>query len=573
MQKLLPLFLLFPLFGFGQWIQVGNSINGSQANARFGWATAISGNGAVVATGAIFHSTGGQITVYGLSNGNWGQIGAPINAESGGDQTGQSVSLSEDGSILAIGEPFNNDLGFTSGQVRVFRNMNNTWTQLGQDLFGQNATASAGTTVDLSADGSVVAFGAPNTTVAGLSGFVGNVEVYALQGNTWVQKGGDINGDGSIIKFGSSVSLSDDGNTIAIGQTGNPAQNPAIDTGRVKVYRFMGNQWVQVGNTIFGAAGSDEFGYRVSLSGSGNILAIGTNAKNEVKVFELMGGVWTQTGSTLIGEAGADLFGFSISLSNEGSVLAVGARWNSTDGFRRGRTYVFKNQSGNWQLIDDAIPGIANSDQNGFSVSLSKDGSRVVVSALDNDDAGTNTGQLRIFENAALLPIKLLYFGGNYSNHAVQLNWKYESQTNFSHFVVERSLNGTAFNTLHHVYLTNSQFYQYKDLSVQASSIYFYRLKMVDNDGKFSYSNIIKLQSGASNSISILSNPVNDNLNITGLKRGASIALYDNSGKMVMQKNMQDQSFSLNLSFLSSGVYYLKYSNNGTVESFKILKL
>lgn len=573
MKKILLFSLFFPVFCFGQWVQLGNSINGSQANARFGWSTAISGNGTVVATGAIFHPSGGQVTVYGLSNGSWAPIGAPINAESGGDQTGQSVSLSEDGSILAIGEPFNNDLGFTSGQVRVFRNINNNWTQIGQDLFGQNATASAGTSVDLSADGTTVAFGAPNTQVGGSTSFTGNVEVYTLQGNTWVQKGGDINGDGSIIKFGQSVSLSDDGNTIAIGQTGNPAQNPPTDFGRVKVYQFIGNQWVQTGNTIFGAVASDEFGHKVSLSGSGNILAISTFSSNVALVYQLVGGVWTQVGNVMAGENPGDQFGFSISLSNDGSVLAVGARWNGTDGFRRGRAYVFKNQGGNWQLIDNAIVGIANSDQNGFAVALSKDGSRVAVSALDNDDAGTNTGQLRIFENMTVIPIKLLYFGGHYANNAAKLNWQYETQTNFSHFVVEKSLDGIVFNSIKNIYLTNSQFYNYTDIDLNKGSIYFYRLKLVDKDGTFSYSNIIKIQTEAVNTFSILGNPVKDNLTITGLKRGALLALYDNAGKMLLQKNIQDQSFSLDLSFLSSGVYYLKYSNNGSIETKKIIKL
>jgi hypothetical protein len=576
MKKNLLLTLFFPVFCFGQWVKIGNSINGQAASARFGWSTAISANGTIVAVGAPANSTAasnaGQVRVYGLSNGIWGQIGVPINGESSGDQTGQSVSLSSDGSILAIGEPLNNDLGFTSGQVRVFSNINNNWSQIGQDLFGQNASADAGRSVDLSADGRTLAFGAPNTKVDPFLGFTGNVEVYQLQGNSWVQKGVDINGDGTVIKFGESVSLSDDGNTIAIGQTGDPGRIPQTDIGRVKVYQFIGNQWVQVGNTIFGDAISDEFGYKVSLSGSGNILAVGTFGKNEVKVFELIGGVWTQIGNTLVGESGGDSFGLSVSLSNDGSALAVGARWNGTDGFRRGRAYVFKNQGGNWTLIDNPILGIANEDQNGVSVAISQNGSRVAVGATNNDDAGTNFGQVRIFENAALVPIKLSYFGGNYSNNAVTLNWKYDTQTNFSHFVVEKSLDGITFNGIKNIYLSNVQIYNYKDIDLNNASVFYYRLKLVDKDGKFTYSNVIKIQTGAVNTFSILGNPVKDHLNVTGLTVGATLALYDNTGKMLLQKNIQDQSLLMDISFLPSGVYYLNYSNNGSVENKKIMK-
>lgn len=283
MKKAISILILFPVLCFGQWNQVGNSINGQAAGDSFGYSTAISADGTIVAVGANANDSNGngsgQVRVFGYVNGVWSQIGADINGESGGDQTGQSVSLSDDGSILAIGEPFNNDLGFTSGQVRVFRNVNNTWTQVGQDLYGTNSSAEGGKSVHLSADGSVVAFGIPNSTVNGVF-FAGRVKVFENQNNSWVQKGGDIDGDGSIIKFGSGVSLSDDGNIIAIGQTGDPINNNPADIGRVKIFQFTGNQWVQLGNTIFEPGSRGEFGLRVSLSSSGTILAIGSFSRS-----------------------------------------------------------------------------------------------------------------------------------------------------------------------------------------------------------------------------------------------------------------------------------------------------
>ena len=123
------------------------------------------------------------------------------------------------------------------------------------------------------------------------------------------------------------MSLSDSGNIIAIGQTGDPSNLNPSDTGRVKVYQFVGGQWQQLGNTIFGDVGQDEFGFKVSLSAAGNILAIGTFGKGEVKVFELISGVWTQIGNTLFGNNPDDDFGFSLSLSSNGTILAVGARF------------------------------------------------------------------------------------------------------------------------------------------------------------------------------------------------------------------------------------------------------
>jgi len=403
MKSIFTILAFVPTFCFGQWVQVGNSINGQAAGDRFGYSTAISGDGTIVAMGAPFNanagSGAGQVRVFGWINESWAQLGADINAETGGDQTGQAVSLSEDGSIVAIGEPFNNDLGFTSGQVRVFENINNSWSQVGQDLYGDNATAGAGTSVDLSADGSVVAFGAPNTTVNGVAAFIGNVRVFENVNNVWVQKGGDINGDGEIIKFGQSVSLSADGNIIAIGQTGNPAVNPATDIGRVKVYQFVENDWVQLGSTIFGTDESDEFGWKLSLSASGDVLAIGSYIKGEVKVFEWINEAWTQIGNTLVGNSSGDSFGFSVSLSSDASHLAVGARFINLNNDQPGSAYIFEREGNDWVLVGDPIEGVALADQAGFSVAITQNGSRVVVASTANDDAGSNAGHVRVFDN------------------------------------------------------------------------------------------------------------------------------------------------------------------------------
>lgn len=397
---------LLPSLCFGQWVQIGNAINGQVAGDRCGNSCAISADGNIVAMGSYnsdaSFSNAGQVRVFQNTNGIWTQIGADINGESSGDQTGQSVSLSLDGSILAIGEPMNNDLGYTSGQVRVFKNINNNWIQVGQDLFGQHAVADAGRSVDLSDDGSVVAFGAPNTTVNGVF-FAGKVKVFENQNNTWMQKGGDIDGDGSIIKFGQSVSLSDNGNIIAIGQSGDPINNNPEDTGRVKIYQYVNNQWVQLGNTIVGAVGRDEFGFITSLSDNGNIVAIGTFGKGTVKVLELMNGTWTQIGNTLVGNSLGDFFGFSLSLSGNGKRLAVGARFVNNN--QPGSAYIFENQGGNWLQIDSQIVGVALADQAGFSVALTNDGTKVAVGSIGNDNAGSDAGHVRVFKNEKLLSV------------------------------------------------------------------------------------------------------------------------------------------------------------------------
>ena len=90
----------------------------------------------------------------------WEQIGIDLFGDAPGDSFGfTGLSLSKDGSIMAVGAQFNDDNGTDSGHVRIFENINNTWTQIGSDIVGQYAYDQCGVSVDLSDDGKIVAIG------------------------------------------------------------------------------------------------------------------------------------------------------------------------------------------------------------------------------------------------------------------------------------------------------------------------------------------------------------------------------------------------------------------------------
>jgi hypothetical protein len=105
------------------------------------------------------------------------QIGTDINGEAVGDFSGYPVSLSSDGTILAIGAIFNAGNGTDAGHVRVYEYSNGTWTQLGSDIDGEAAGDASGV-VSLSDDGDVVAIGAPGN--AGNGPDAGHVRVYEI---------------------------------------------------------------------------------------------------------------------------------------------------------------------------------------------------------------------------------------------------------------------------------------------------------------------------------------------------------------------------------------------------------
>ena len=114
---------------------------------------------------------------------SWVQLGEDIDGEAADDESGKSVSLSADGSVLAIGARNNDGTGSAAGHVRVYQNISGTWTKIGSDIDGEAAGDYSGHSVSLSADGSVVAIGAHMNDENGA--LAGHVRIYQNNGGTW----------------------------------------------------------------------------------------------------------------------------------------------------------------------------------------------------------------------------------------------------------------------------------------------------------------------------------------------------------------------------------------------------
>ena len=104
-----------------------------------------------------FNSGHVRVYEYNSSNNSWSQLGSDIDGEAGYDQSGYSVSLSNDGTIVAIGAIRNAGGGTDSGHVRVYEYSSGSWTQIGSDIDGEAAGSESGHSVSLSSDGSTVA--------------------------------------------------------------------------------------------------------------------------------------------------------------------------------------------------------------------------------------------------------------------------------------------------------------------------------------------------------------------------------------------------------------------------------
>ena len=166
------------------------------------------------------------------------QIGSDIDGEAADDFSGNSLSLSSDGTIVAIGATSNDGNGTYSGHVRVFKWNGSAWVKRGIDLDGEAARDYSGRSVSLSSDGTIVAIGAIyNDGINGSNS--GHVRVYEWDSgnNSWDQKGIDLDGEAENDNSGRSVSLSSDGTILAIGATFNDGNG--TNSGHVRVYKFQ----------------------------------------------------------------------------------------------------------------------------------------------------------------------------------------------------------------------------------------------------------------------------------------------------------------------------------------------
>ena len=292
----------------------------------------------------------------------WIQLGSDIDGEAGGDRSGEAVSLSADGSIAAIGAKWNHGTGDLSGHVRIFQWSGTGWIQRGNDIDGQVAWDRSGEELSLSADGNIVAISASE------HGDSGHVRIFHWNGTEWIQRGSDIDGEAADDDSGYSVSLSDDGGIVAIGAVENDGNGNK--SGHVRIHQWNTTEWVQLGNDIDGEAAEDSSGWSVSLSSDGSIVAIGAAGNDDngtssghVRIFQWTGTEWIQRGSDIDGEAGANNSGYSVSLSADGNIVAIGAPGNGENGQISGHVRIYQ-----WVGSADGSDGVPASPLPGYEV-------------------------------------------------------------------------------------------------------------------------------------------------------------------------------------------------------------
>jgi hypothetical protein len=340
---------------------------------------------------------------------SWVQRGGDIDGEAAGDLSGVSVSISSDGRTVAIGANENGDSAVSAGHVRVFVWEDPAWTQLGGDIDGEAANDYSGQSVSLSDDGLIVAVGAYGSDMNGAAS--GHVRVFVLVGSVWTQRGADIDGEAANDFSGYSVALSGDGHSVALDAQGH--DSGGNNAGRVRVFMWSdaSQGWTQRGSAIDGVAAGDNAGLSVSLSVDGNTLALGAPSNDasgsnaghvRIFVWSDSSSDWIQRGQDINGEGAGDNSGMSVSLSADGHTVAIGAPKNGGSARFAGHARVLVWADPVWTQLGNDIDGEERFDYSGQSVSLSADGKTVAIGAYGNNGNGSDSGHVRVFTEGEL---------------------------------------------------------------------------------------------------------------------------------------------------------------------------
>ncbi len=175
--------------------------------------------------------------------------------------------------------------------------------------------------------------------------------------------------------------------------------------------------------------------------------------------------------------------------------------------------------------------------------------------------------------NDEALPIKLLSFSATKEGNQNLLQWTTTQEINSSYFTVERSGDGVSFTGIGQINAVGNSSVAKNYSLVDAkpvSGLNYYRLKMMDKDGEFSYSLVRTINESISFVVSIYPNPVQNKLNLSFNSDKAEevqVVVVDNGGKVVAEQQVEivagASTQGINVSGLSSGEYYVRVVSSG----------
>ncbi len=214
--------------------------------------------------------------------------------------------------------------------------------------------------------------------------------------------------------------------------------------------------------------------------------------------------------------------------------------------------------------------------------SLWKDEGNSLVTGNNAAGTVTSAGEVTSFSPFTLasasplnpLPVNLISFTAGKCNGNVCLSWVVANEQNLSHYEIEKSDDGSSFTRIVTVIAANTaaqKTYTAKDIAPY-SSANFYRLKMIDSDGSFKYSKVIKVNVDYIKAVTMLPNPVDHFTVLKGITGYSVLRIMDLTGKVMLQQKIRSDVQEINTSFLPAGMYLMQLKGSAKTVTLKLVK-
>lgn len=320
----------------GEWSMMGQELTGYDVGEAFGSSVSLNSDGTVLSVGCYNATPSGSLSSqignvkifkFDSSSNSWNQLGSDINGNGGHkDWSGWATALNGDGSIVAIGAYNSSINGSSSGYVKVYELINGDWEQLGNTIVGGASFYRIGETLDIDDSGKILAIG---------SRVLNSVAIYELEGSFWVLRNEsfseghnfDLSSDGKFVAIANSehdlphyssfnvykyengeynqlgnteysnlyqnmgydgVQITDDGLRVFIAGS---AGMPNLEHGQIAVYDLVNSLWEKKTTINYGSIliGNYHSYNEIAISNDGTSIVIGdrtvNNMTGEIKVF------------------------------------------------------------------------------------------------------------------------------------------------------------------------------------------------------------------------------------------------------------------------------------------------
>lgn len=288
-----------------------------------------------------------------------------------------------------------------------------------------------------------------------------------------------------------------------------------------------------------------------------------------------------------------------LELPDGGILLAIGSS-SQKDGNKTEENFGYQNiwlvkLSSSGAIIWQSIMGGTGMDRDPI-LTLNAD-KTILLSCTSNSDKGGNReveGEgkfifqgteykggfdvwMVLFDAESSLPVNLLSFTGNAKNTNVHLEWKASNEVNFSRYELEKSTDGLSFSKIATIAASGSSRYSYIDK--WSNENLYYRLKMVDKNGDFSYSKIVTINASIATGTFIAPNPVAGNqplvLTIAPASKSANWQIVGVDGKVYASQKVALGATQVHIDTkgILNGTFLLLYNNGNEKKAMRFVKL